>query len=404
MEILLLLIHVIFASLLFGIFGAWAYFLAYMLKSLKLSPSLDDLGIRPAHGKVLKVSVILPARNEEKYIGKCLQTLLTQNYPNYEIVVINDSSTDRTGDIINQLALRSSSILVVNAKPKPEDWVGKNWACYEGYQRATGDVFLFTDADTSHSALTMSLAISYLNEQNLDALTAIPRLVCKDFWTRITLPVLSNFLHSRFSALRVNNPDTKTGYFFGSFYVITRSAYEKVGTHMIVKHELVEDGALGHKVKEENFKMKMVRGEKYVDALWARDFKTLWHGLRRLMISVYSQDKTSASLMTIAVFFLLLEPFLSLLYALEVYTKGSNIIINEVLLGINIATIAIIVLANAIQLKFGIFQNPLYALGSPISAAIVSLSFISSLLDAKKIGAVNWRDRLYTIRKNQHPL
>jgi chlorobactene glucosyltransferase len=404
MEILLLLIHVIFASLLFGIFGAWTYFLAYMLKSLKLSPSLDDLGIRPAHGKVLKVSVILPARNEEKYIGKCLQTLLRQNYPNYEIVVINDSSTDRTGDIINQLALKSSSILVVNAKPKPEDWVGKNWACYEGYQRATGDVFLFTDADTSHSALTMSLAISYLKEQNLDALTAIPRLVCKDFWTRITLPVLSNFLHSRFSALRVNNPDTKTGYFFGSFYVITRSAYEKVGTHMIVKHELVEDGALGRKVKEENFKMKMVRGEKYVDALWARDFKTLWHGLRRLMISVYSQDKTSASLMTIAVFFLLLEPFLSLLYALEVYTKASNIIINEVLLGINIATIAIIVLANAIQLKFGIFQNPLYALGSPISAAIVSLSFISSLLDAKKIGAVNWRDRLYTIRKNQHPL
>ena len=120
---------------------------------------------------------------------------------------------------------------------------------------------------------------------------------------------------------------------------------------MIVKHELVEDGALGRKVKEENFKMKMVRGEKYVDALWARDFKTLWHGLRRLMISVYSQDKTSASLMTIAVFFLLLEPFLSLLYALEVYTKASNIIINEVLLGINIATMAIIVLANAIQTK-----------------------------------------------------
>lgn len=403
MEILLLLIHVVFASILFGIFGTWTYFLAYMLRSLKLSPSLDDIGLRPAHGKVLKVSVILPARNEEKYIGKCLQTLLRQDYPSYEIVVINDSSTDRTGDIINQLAQRTSCILVVNAKPKPKDWVGKNWACYEGYQRATGDVFLFTDADTTHSPLTMSLAISYLKEQNLDALTAIPRLLCKDFWTKITLPVLSNFLHSRFSALRVNNPNTKTGYFFGSFYVITRSAYEKVGTHMIVKHELVEDGALGRKVKEENFKMKMVRGERYVDALWARDFKTLWHGLRRLMISVYSQNKTSASLMSIAVFFLLLEPFLSLSYALEVYGTDVNII-NEVLLGINTATIAIIVLANAIQLKFGIFQNPLYALASPISAAIVSLCFIFSLVDAKKIGAVNWRDRLYTIRKNQHPL
>jgi chlorobactene glucosyltransferase len=403
MEILLLLIHLVFASILFGIFGTWTYFLAYMLRSLKLSPSLDDIEVRPVHDKVLKVSVILPARNEEKYIGKCLQTLLRQDYPSYEIVVINDSSTDRTGDIINQLALKSSCILVVNAKPKPKDWVGKNWACYEGYLRATGDVFLFTDADTTHSPLTMSLAISYINEQKLDALTAIPRLLCKDFWTKITLPVLSNFLHSRFSALRVNNPNTKTGYFFGSFYVITRSAYEKVGTHMVVKHELVEDGALGRKVKEENFKMKMVRGEKYVNAFWARDFKTLWHGLRRLMISVYSQDKTSASLMSVAVFFLLLEPFLSLSYALEVYSKDGNII-NEVLLGINTATIAIIILANAIQLKFGIFQNPLYALASPISAAIVSLCFILSVVDAKKTGAVNWRDRLYTIHKNQHPL
>src|SRR5689334_1838873 len=168
MEILLLLLHVVLACILFAIFGTWTYFLAYMLRSLKLSPSLDDIGVRPAHGKVLKVSVILPARNEEKYIGKCLQTLLRQDYPSYEIVVINDSSTDRTVEIINQLALRSSCILVVNAKPKPKDWVGKNWACYEGYQRATGDVFLFTDADTTHSPLTMSLAISYLNEQKLD--------------------------------------------------------------------------------------------------------------------------------------------------------------------------------------------------------------------------------------------
>ena len=402
LQMWIIIINAILMVIMFGVFGTWLYFIGYIIKSFKRSPTLESID-KYAVSKCPKVSVILPARNEEKYIAKCLESLLGQDYPNFEIITVNDSSNDKTEDIIYEYAKKNSCIVTVNATPKPDGWAGKNWACYEGYLKATGDVFLFTDADTVHSPYTMSLALGHLLHDNLDAITAIPKLLCNDIWTKITLPMLSNFLHSRFSPLRVNNPKTKTGYFFGSFYMITRSTYEMIGTHKIVKHELVEDGALGGRVKEQKFRMKMVRGERYIDAMWSRDFETLWHGLRRLMISIHSQNKIGASMMTIAVFLLLFEPFLLIPYSLALYMQ-SNDFATQILFDINLGTLCIIILASAIQSKFGVFQNPLYALASPLSAAIISLSFIASILDANKTGAVNWRDRRYTVRENQHPI
>jgi cellulose synthase/poly-beta-1,6-N-acetylglucosamine synthase-like glycosyltransferase len=402
LQMWIIIINAILTVIMFGVFGTWIYFIGYIIKSFKRSPTIESID-KYTISKNPKVSVILPARNEEKYIAKCLESLLGQDYPNFEIIAVNDSSNDKTGDIIYEYAKKNSCIVTVNAKPKPDGWAGKNWACYEGYLRATGDVFLFTDADTVHSPYTMSLALGHVLRDNLDAVTAIPRLLCKDVWTKITLPMLSNFLHSRFSPLRVNNPKTKTGYFFGSFYMITRRTYEMVGTHKIVKHELVEDGALGGMVKEQKFRMKMVRGERYIEAIWSRDFQTLWHGLRRLMISIHSQNKIAASMMTIAVFFLLFEPFLLVPYSLVLYLQSDDFV-SQIMFDINLGTVCIIILANAIQSKFGVFQNPFYALASPLSAAIISLSFIASILSAKKAGAVNWRDRRYTVRESQHPL
>ncbi|MFL6355273.1 MAG: glycosyltransferase [Nitrososphaeraceae archaeon] len=402
LQMWIIIINAILTVIMFGVFGTWIYFIGYIIKSFKRSPTIESI-YKYTISKNPKVSVILPARNEEEYIAKCLESLLGQDYPNFEIIAVNDSSNDKTGDIIYEYAKKNSCIVTVNAKPKPDGWAGKNWACYEGYLRATGDVFLFTDADTVHSPYTMSLALGHVLRDNLDAITAIPRLLCKDVWTKITLPMLSNFLHSRFSPLRVNNPKTKTGYFFGSFYMITRRTYEMVGTHKIVKHELVEDGALGGMVKEQKFRMKMVRGERYIEAMWSRDFQTLWHGLRRLMISIHSQNKIAASMMTIAVFFLLFEPFLLVPYSLVLYLQSDDFV-SQIIFDINLGTVCIIILANAIQSKFGVFQNPFYALASPLSAAIISLSFIASILSAKKAGAVNWRDRRYTVRESQHPL
>lgn len=403
MEITLSIINGISTTITFGIIATWLYLVAYVVKSLKQTPLLDSFEKSTIIKNFPKVSIILPARNEEKYIARCLDSLLKQDYPNFEIIAINDSSTDRTEVIMQHYAARDPRILVVNAKSKPVGWVGKNWVCYQGYLRATGNLLLFTDADTVHLPSTMSLSVKHLIFENLDALTAIPKLLCKDFWTKITLPMLSTFLYSRFSALRVNDPKTKIGYFFGSFFIISRRTYEKVGTHKAVRHEIIEDGALGGKVKEEKFMMKMVRGDNYIEAIWARDFHTLWHGLRRLMIPLYNQKRKRASLMAIAIFFLLFEPFLLLPYSLLFLNIARDDIFSLILIVSDTMACAIIIFSSVIQLRLSVFQNPLYALASPLGGAIISLSFITSIIDARKKGTVSWRGRQYTLNEKQHP-
>src|SRR5918996_1960076 len=403
MEITLTIINAILTAITFGILATWIYLAAYVVKSLKQTPKLDSYGKSAVNRNFPKVSIILPARNEENYIAKCLDSLINQDYPNFEIIAVNDSSTDRTEVIMQQYAARDPRILIVHLVSKPVGWVGKNWACFQGYLRSTGDVLLFTDADTVHLPSTMSLSIKHLIFENLDALTAIPELLSKDAWTKITLPMLSTFLHSRFSAIRVNDRKTKIGYFFGSFFIISRSTYERVGTHKAVRHEIIEDGALGGKVKEEKFMMKMVRGDNYIEAIWARDFCSLWHGLRRLMIPLYNQKRKRASLMAIAIFFLLFEPFLLLPYSLLFLNGVRDDIFSLILIVSNVIASATIMLSSVIQLRFSVFQNPLYALASPLGGAIISLSFITSIIDAKKKGTVSWRGRQYVLNEKQHP-
>ena len=410
-------------GLTFSIFFAWLYFFYYMLKSLKESPRLESydryegLGNKNSYYDIMpKVSIIVPVRNEEKYISKCLDSLLNQNYPNFEIIVINDFSSDGTWDIIQRYKENyGQSLKAINSVPRPDGWIGKSWACYQGYLKATGDTFMFTDADTIHSQNALSLAVGHLINQKLDAITAIPRLVCEDFWTKITLPVVWSISYVRYSPLRANNPHTTTGYFFGSFYVISRRVYEAVGTHETVKGEVVEDGALGGIVKKEKFKLKVVRGEHHIRAIWARDLSSLWQGLRRLMIPLYYQDKIHASLVTIAVFFLLLTPFFLLPFSISYLAQRSMngdhtsmndfSILDALLIGFNLMAIGLVISSSAIQSKHVLYNSPMYSLGAPMASFIISLGFISSIIDAKKSGIIKWKGRKYAIgNTTQHPL
>ncbi len=396
-------VNIALAAVLAGIFCVWAYFLAYMAKSFRLAPRLESFDRKAGSGNP-KVSVILPARNEEKYIPRCLDSLLAQDYPNFEVIAINDGSADRTGDIIEQYARKDLRVLHVDTPPKPDGWAGKNWACIQGYRVAAGDYLFFTDADTEHAPTAISLAVGHMLSEGLDALTAIPRLLCKDLWTKITLPGLSTFLHTRFSPLRVNDQKQKTGYFFGSFFVITRKTYESVGTHVAVREELIEDGALGARVKEGGHRMKMVRGERYVDAVWARDLSTLWHGLRRLVIPLYHQDRRGAHLIAAAMFFIMFAPFLFLGYSIPVLALadgGLSAPTATALAAVQGLTVAILVLTTAVQSRFGVFQSPAYALGAPMGGAIIFLGFASAIVDATKRDSIKWRDRQYTVTEKQ---
>lgn len=382
------------------VFLSWIYFLVNTIKSLtqtpKLHSSLPFKSFIPP-----KVSVIVPARNEEKYIEKCLQTLIEQDYSNYEIIVINDSSSDRTSMIIKNYSTRDSKVVYINAEPKPFGWIGKNWACYQGYLKSKGDFFLFTDADTIHSTTSISLAVNHFLASKVDALTAMPKILATDFWTKITLPILWTLSVANYSPLKANNPNSKVGYFFGSFFLISRKTYEIVGTHKAVKAEIVEDGALGRKVKEQGFKLKVVDGKNHIQARWARNPSTLWHGLRRLIISIYKREKIKACLMVIATFLLLLLPLVVLTYSIgismlyQINITYYMTILNNVILSLSIISILLLIATSILHLKYLIYQNILYSVGFPLAGSFVFVSFLISLLNSGRKGSVDWKDRKY---------
>ena len=219
-DIALDVFNYIFTVILIGVFLTWISLIFSMYKSFTRTPYLDKFG--NTSKEIPKVSIILPARNEEKFIGNCLESFVRQDYTNYEIITVDDSSDDDTWKIIEKYAKKSEKVVPVKANSKPDGWMGKNWACIEGFKRATGDLLLFTDADTRYSEKVISLAVAHLLSEKLDVLTVIPRLLCLDNITKITLPMLSTFLHSRYSALNVNNPKKGIGYFFGSFFIIKK--------------------------------------------------------------------------------------------------------------------------------------------------------------------------------------
>jgi cellulose synthase/poly-beta-1,6-N-acetylglucosamine synthase-like glycosyltransferase len=388
------------SAILLGVTMAWMFLLKSMWITFRDSPMLDKFSSKPHQNP--KVSVILPARNEEMFIEKCINSLLAQDYENYEIIVIDDRSEDSTGKIIKKMAQSNPKIVYVLAEPKPEGWTGKNWACIEGFRKSSGELLLFTDADTTHTPKIISIAVDHLLGQELDALTAIPKLLCLDWWTRITLPVLSTFLHTRFSALRVNDPAKKTGYFFGSFFIIKRKTYELAGTHEGVKSDIVEDGALGKKVKEQGFKLKMVGGQHLVDAVWARDWTTLWHALKRLMIPLYLQSNSTAVGIFFAVLFLLFVPFPALVYSIFFVSSSESFLI---LFWVSLLAIGLFYFTVILDAKKGLSLGFGDALFGPVGSSIIVAGFATGILHARRSNSLTWRGRTYSISEtDQHSI
>ena len=391
----------------------WIYLITDMIRSIFSCPKLHHLGRLsksvPDNRSKIKISVIIPARNEEKVLRKCLDSVIMQDYPNAEIILINDSSTDKTEEIMNEYysliksarekALNGpSEIIVLSLKFLPEGWTGKNWACYQGYLRSTGDLFLFIDSDTVLlSPSCISIAASHLAAQDLDALTLRPLLFCENVFAKITRATIWIFSHVKYSARKINNrKNNKNGFLFGSFYLVKRNAYEAIGTHEGVKHEIVEDAVLGRKIKEQNYVLKLLGGENYIKSIFRGD----WTNLTRIIIHFYKEKSKNVYLTVIGIYFLLLNPFITLPLSITIYLSESETLLNQNLVILNVIATGLIFLANAIQLKIGLSENPLYSVASPLASALISVAFVSCLVNLKMNGGtVEWRDRRYTFPK-----
>jgi chlorobactene glucosyltransferase len=199
------------------------------------------------------VSIIVPARNEEKNIERCVRSLLAQDYPRFEVIVVDDCSEDGTAQILAQLAGNDSRLNVIEGKPLPKGWMGKAHAIVQGYGQAKGDWLLFTDADTYHETYLLSRVMGLVLPSPVSLATAVGEQTEPGFGVRlINLAVLSYiFMVSDRKGLA----DTKSrkSLINGQYVLMTREAYEAVGTHAAVREYSSTDVSLGYLVKLKGF-------------------------------------------------------------------------------------------------------------------------------------------------------
>jgi len=218
----------------------------------------------PPAGEAPRISILVPARNEERCIGPCIRSLLAQDYPHLELIVLDDLSSDGTPHLLDELGLRPGDPQrrVIRGQALPTGWVGKNWACDQLARTATGEFLFFTDADTVHAPGTVSAALAYAERRRASLVSAWPRLVTVTWSECLIVPMilfigLTSYPHwlvltlqrwPRFAALLPRSGRRMIGAANGQFMFWRRSAYDAVGGHAALRAHLVEDVALGRAV------------------------------------------------------------------------------------------------------------------------------------------------------------
>ena len=225
------------------------------------------------------VSVIIPARNEEASLGACLESLVTQTGVAFEIIVVDDHSTDRTGEIAESfVAANADKIRIIEAGPLADGWTGKNNAVSTGARAARGDWLLFTDADTVHLPGSLARALAEAQENGADMLSYSPEQIAVTFWEMATLPVIFAELARQYPPKKVSDPTSPLAAANGQYVLIRRDAYDAVGGHAAIAGEILEDVALARKVKASGSKIRFRYADDIVRTRMYRTFRQLREG------------------------------------------------------------------------------------------------------------------------------
>lgn len=315
---------VVLASFMLFTAAVWLvqhFFFSLTLKKLPvLTPTMTPTALDPAP----MVSVILPARNEEHNIRRCLHTLLGQDYPNLEIIVIDDRSEDRTADIVEEYARRDARVILIHNSELLEGWTGKNHAIHVGLQHAHGTYLLFVDADTWHHPRAVSETVLYTLREKVDMFTLAGGYHLGSFWEKVLQPVIMAFMGFCVRLWQVNDPNSKAAFAAGHYIFISRKAYEEVGGHAALSDHLLEDFAMASAVKQRGLTLRVVYAPWLMRVRMYRDFKELNQGWTRIFCgSIYhSPLRLWGGSVEIAIFGLL--PWLVLIGALSGVVLGKN--------------------------------------------------------------------------------
>jgi glycosyltransferase involved in cell wall biosynthesis len=285
-----------------------------------------------------RVSIIVPARNEEETIGQSLSALLALDYDNYEVIAVDDRSSDRTGEIMDSLRGNSGfsqdrgeagstdahppaqnagrvgqpRYFVIHHSELPVGWLGKTHAMWTAANQATGDWLLFTDADVLFKPESVRRALAYAEAERADHVVVFPRMIMKGPGEFMMIAFFQTMFVFGHRPWKVADPETKDHMGVGAFNLVRRSVYDKVGTYHALRMEVVDDMKLGKVVKNAGFAQRNVFGGDLISIRWARGAMGVVNNLTKNFFAVLSFQYWRAILSAIALVYLNLGPFLGI--------------------------------------------------------------------------------------------
>ena len=411
---------------LLSILSCWVYMFANFIRSnnifkvTTIKKTLDNKKKYNNKKALPYVSVIVPARDEQDNIERCLISLMEQDYPNLEIIAVDDNSTDTTLIKMKKLQQKYQkqkncpTLNIIELKSKPDDWTGKTWASENGYLASHNDILLFVDADCYYEKNCLLSAITYMINEEIDVLTGYPFFELKDFWSKISMPLwkLMSITFGK-NACNVNNPRSKVAYLMGCFFLIKRNVFENVGTFRSVRNAIQEDEALGIRIKRSGYKLRLIQMNNLINALWSRDLSTLWDGIGRTITPMILKEKRKVIINFFTIFCMITLPFVILLpYTIIVSLYGINIsdkndfYCNCGILILNLIIFFMAIISITLNSVKTYKISPLYAVLYPLGSIFLVIAYLASiiplLLPLRKNSSkktIQWKGRIYTYKR-----
>lgn len=304
------------------------YFSAPRLKK----PSNKDLGLIQKQEKL--ISVIIPMRNEEKNASRIINELLVQDYKNIEIIVVDDGSSDNTWEVLNEFR-KYPNFLSYKIKDKPNDWVGKSWALYNGVQLAKGDVLVFIDADVSVKQAGISAIYGEMVRSGAGVVNCFPRQAFESIGeTIVAVPLMTWTSVGNLPIAFINQSTSSIIYMSnGQLFMCDRRAYEKIGGHESVKSHLNEDSAITKMFKKNKIKIQVVLGDELVTCRMYDNYREAIKGFGRSFVS--SLNNIPSFLLLVSFWLILyLLPYILVFYWVDFIWVIIGILINRLITSI----------------------------------------------------------------------
>jgi len=272
-----------------ALYGALCHLLVVTALQLHLLLGMRRIrrvaAIDSVKGPLPSVSIVVAARNEERGIEAGLRSLMELDYSPAQLIVVNDRSTDRTGEIIDRVSLEDSRIVVIHLESLPEKWLGKNHALQCGAEVATSEYLLFTDADVVFRPRALVNTVVYAETHSLDHLAALPAFSMPTTLLESFATVFSIFFLTYFVPWRASDPRSAAHIGIGAFNLVRREVYEQIGRHEPIRMRPDDDIKLGKLIKNAGFRQELVLASSEIRVPWYATVREAVIGLEKNVLA-----------------------------------------------------------------------------------------------------------------------